>query len=68
MDNNGQANTGFDAKADAALVFETSDDVKVVSTFDEMNLKDDLLRGIYAYSMFLHIIPFSLFSSAHHCV
>lgn len=34
---------------DATLVFETSKGVEVVSTFDQMNLRDDLLRGIYAY-------------------
>ncbi|KAJ3348061.1 RNA helicase [Entophlyctis luteolus] len=35
---------------DAKLVFETSSNVKVVSSFDQMNLKEDLLRGIYAYN------------------
>ena len=34
---------------DATLVFETSKDVNVVSTFDEMSLRDNLLRGVYAY-------------------
>ncbi|KAK3731859.1 hypothetical protein QZH41_000158 [Actinostola sp. cb2023] len=29
--------------------FETSEDVKVIPTFDAMNLREDLLRGIYAY-------------------
>lgn len=29
--------------------FETSEDVEVVSTFDNMGLREDLLRGIYAY-------------------
>lgn len=29
--------------------FETSEDVEVVSTFDTMGLREDLLRGIYAY-------------------
>merc|ERR1712166_1520753 len=31
------------------LIFETTDDVEVVPTFDEIGLRDDLLRGIYAY-------------------
>ncbi|KAJ3202600.1 RNA helicase [Entophlyctis luteolus] len=35
---------------DAKLVFETSSNVKVVTSFDQMNLKEDLLRGIYAYN------------------
>lgn len=35
---------------DEKLVFESSEAVKVVSTFDELGLKEDLLRGIYAYS------------------
>lgn len=34
---------------DATMVFETSKGVDVVATFDGMNLRDDLLRGIYAY-------------------
>ena len=34
---------------DATMVFETSKEVTVVTTFDQMNLKEDLLRGIYAY-------------------
>ncbi|CAJ0626409.1 4196_t:CDS:2 [Entrophospora sp. SA101] len=40
----------FDRKADEKLVFETSEDVKVVPTFDSIGLKEDLLRGIYAYN------------------
>lgn len=35
---------------DAKLVFESSEAVKVISTFDQLGLKEDLLRGIYAYS------------------
>ncbi|KAG8911002.1 RNA helicase [Tulasnella sp. 417] len=34
---------------DDKLVFESSEQVKVVSTFDQLGLKEDLLRGIYAY-------------------
>ncbi len=34
---------------DATTVFETSREVEVVPTFDQMGLRDDLLRGIYAY-------------------
>jgi len=29
--------------------FETSDDVEIISRFDDMHLKRDLLRGIYSY-------------------
>lgn len=29
--------------------FETSEDVEVVPTFNSMKLKEELLRGIYAY-------------------
>lgn len=32
--------------------FETSEDVEVIPTFDNMGLRDELLRGIYAYGMF----------------
>jgi ATP-dependent RNA helicase len=32
-----------------ATAYETSDDVKVTSSFDSMGLREELLRGIYAY-------------------
>ena len=35
---------------DNKLVFESSEQVKVAPTFDAMGLKEDLLRGIYAYN------------------
>ncbi|KAI8592229.1 Eukaryotic initiation factor 4A-III [Geranomyces variabilis] len=41
---------GIDARIDSSLVFETTDNVKIVNTFDQMGLKEDLLRGIYAYN------------------
>lgn len=34
---------------DATLVFETSKEVAVINTFDRMSLREELLRGIYAY-------------------
>lgn len=45
------------------IEFETSEDVKVVPTFDGMGLREDLLRGIYAYgkNFHFHSIP-TLFS------
>ncbi|TPX33357.1 hypothetical protein SmJEL517_g03726 [Synchytrium microbalum] len=46
----GRAPGGIDRTVDEKLVFETTEDVKVVPTFDAMNLKEDLLRGIYAYN------------------
>lgn len=50
---------------DAKLVFESSEAVKVVSTFDELNLKEDLLRGIYAYSPFNLILGLVALPPAH---
>ncbi|SPO31526.1 ATP-dependent RNA helicase FAL1 [Ustilago trichophora] len=35
---------------DNKLTFESSEEVKVATTFDAMGLKEDLLRGIYAYN------------------
>lgn len=35
---------------DENLVFETSNDITIAPTFDSMGLKEDLLRGIYAYN------------------
>ena len=34
---------------DESLSFETSKGVKVLTSFDQMSLKEDLLRGLYAY-------------------
>ncbi|KAK9370023.1 P-loop containing nucleoside triphosphate hydrolase protein [Lipomyces kononenkoae] len=39
----------FDRKADSQMEFTSSKDVDVVPTFEAMGLKEDLLRGIYAY-------------------
>ncbi|KAK4490873.1 hypothetical protein RD792_001588 [Penstemon davidsonii] len=36
-------------KEDAELVFETSKGVKPIMSFDEMGIKDEVLRGIYNY-------------------
>ncbi|SNX87738.1 ATP-dependent RNA helicase FAL1 [Melanopsichium pennsylvanicum] len=35
---------------DSKLAFDSSEEIKVATTFDAMNLKEDLLRGIYAYN------------------
>ncbi|PRP78467.1 hypothetical protein PROFUN_13644 [Planoprotostelium fungivorum] len=39
--------TGFDAKADSAQEFEFSGET--ADNFDNMNLREELLRGVYAY-------------------
>jgi len=31
------------------IEFETSEEVDVVPTFDQLKLREDLLRGVYAY-------------------
>ena len=36
--------------------FETSEDVEVVPTFHSMHLKEELLRGIYAYGKLFTLI------------
>ena len=35
---------------DAKLTFESSEEVKVAPTFEALGLKEDLLRGVYAYN------------------
>ena len=33
--------------------FETSEEVDVVPTFDQLKLREDLLRGVYAYGTYM---------------
>ncbi|KAJ4124632.1 RNA helicase [Fusarium oxysporum] len=40
---------GIDRKADERMEFSTSKEVTVHPTFESMSLKENLLRGIYAY-------------------
>lgn len=48
-------------KEDLSFVeFETSENVEVISSFQSMGLKEDLLRGIYAYGMFFIILNIML--------
>ena len=44
----GRRRTGL-GDDDDTLKFETSDEVYVIPTFDAMGLREELLRGIYAY-------------------
>ena len=47
----------------ANVEFETSEDVDVVPTFDSMKLREDLLRGVYAYGKpNVQIFDISIFS------
>ena len=38
---------------DDLLDFETSDNVQVISSFEEFGLNENLLRGVYAYGMLI---------------
>jgi len=38
-----------DGLSDKGFIFESSEDVEVCRTFDKIGLKEDLLRGVYAY-------------------
>ncbi len=40
---------GIDRQADARMTFDTNETIQVMPTFDSLGLKEDLLRGIYAY-------------------
>jgi PDZ domain-containing secreted protein len=39
-----------DSETNNQMTFETSENVSVVNSFESLGLKEDLLRGIYAYS------------------
>ena len=41
--------TTMDFDKDENITFDTSKGVKVVSTFDSMGIREDLLRGLYSY-------------------
>jgi hypothetical protein len=43
------AEGGIDRKMEERMEFSTSKEVKVAPTFEAMHLKENLLRGIYAY-------------------
>lgn len=51
---------GIDRESDAKMAFDVNEKVQIMSTFDSLNLKEDLLRGIYAYSTILFLLSFSL--------
>lgn len=36
----------------STVEFETSEDLEVIPTFDKLRLKEDLIRGIYAYGRY----------------
>lgn len=40
------------------IEFETSEDVDVIPTFDSMRLREDLVRGIYAYGKVTNLMQF----------
>lgn len=46
---NRNANRNGEEDEDDMLVFQTSADVDVVTSFDQMGINEELLRGIYAY-------------------
>lgn len=54
---------GIDRESDAKMAFDVNEKVQIMSTFDSLNLKEDLLRGIYAYSTIL----FFTFILIKHC-
>ena len=41
--------TAMDHDAEEGLSFETSKGVKVVTSFDDMGIRAELLKGVYAY-------------------
>ena len=43
------ADDAIDRKAEERMEFTTSKEVSVAPTFEAMHLKENLLRGIYAY-------------------
>ena len=45
----GNNNNKIDFDEDKRMKFETSKEVNVTSTFDGMGIREDLLRGLYAY-------------------
>ena len=48
------AEGGIDRDAEGRMDFSTSKEVTVAPTFEAMHLKEQLLRGVYAYGMVIH--------------
>ena len=53
--------------------FETSEEVEVTPTFDGLGLREDLLRGIYAYGKYTTLrYPFEIWpdvlATSHCCI
>jgi len=42
-------NKGIKLDDDTKFLFETSEDIHIYSSFDSMKLKEELVRGIYAF-------------------
>lgn len=56
----------YDSEED--IEFTQTEDIEVLSSFDTMGLKEDLLRGIYAYGMYFFLqchYPISTSKSLH---
>jgi hypothetical protein len=47
------------ARQGSKMAFETSKEVKVTESFDEMGLNEELIRGIYAYGKWRPAAVFS---------
>ena len=47
--------------------FETSEDVEVVPTFQSMKLREELLRGVYAYGMCILNVLIMLLETSLKC-
>ena len=45
----GGGDNKIDFEEDKRMKFETSKEVNITSTFDGMGIREDLLRGLYAY-------------------
>lgn len=48
----GKARSHRPGGLDSTTVFESSEDVEVLTSFGDMNLREELLQGIFAYSKF----------------
>lgn len=44
-----QENSENNVQKDNEMIIESNEELEIITSFDELNLREELLRGVYAY-------------------